>query len=62
MSTTKQITPEELALFKSYIVPIKYTTPGTQKADAKNAVTSAADYKAYPTAKNLPLSLKGNGD
>jgi hypothetical protein len=60
--STKQISPEELALFKSYIVPVKYTVPGTQKADAKNAVTSATDYKAYPTAKNLPPSLKGNAD
>jgi hypothetical protein len=60
--STKQITPEELALFKSYIVQVKYPAPGTQKADAKNAVTSAADYKAYPTAKNVPPSLKGNAD
>lgn len=60
--TTNQITPEELALFKSYIVPVKYPTPGNTKADSKNPYTSAADYKAYPTAKNMPASLKGGAD
>jgi len=25
-------------------------------------VTAAADYKNYPTAKNIPASLKGSGD
>ena len=61
-TTTKQITPEEIALFKSYIVPVQYPAPGNEKGDSKNPVTSAGDYKAYPTAKNMPPSLKGAGD
>ena len=61
MSTT-QITPEDLALFKSYIVPIKYPSPSTDKKDSKNEVTTPSDYKTYPTAKNMPASLKGGAD
>jgi hypothetical protein len=43
-------------------VPIRYPAAGDIKADAKNVVTSAADYKNYPTAKNIPASLKGSAD
>lgn len=59
---TTQITPEELALFKSYQVSITYPDLPTQPGDAVNAVTSATDYKTYPTAKNVPASLKGGAD
>lgn len=59
----KQLTADEQALFKQYMSDLKYPQgPNSQPGDAKNPVTQTPDYKNYPTAKNVPPSLKGGAD
>ena len=61
----KQITPEELTLFKQYvqqITLITYPAKPTEKGPCVNPFTSAPEYKSYPTPKNIHASLKGGSD
>lgn len=59
----KQLTPEEQSLFKQYMTTLKYpAAPSGDQGDSANSTTSVADYKSYPTSKNVPASLKGGAD
>jgi hypothetical protein len=46
--------------FKQFAVAITYPEPPSQMGDAANATVQAADYKPYPTSKNVPQVLKGS--
>lgn len=47
--------------FKEFIAHLKYPQPPNERGDGLNTLIDK-DYKPYPTAKNIPASLKGKAD
>ncbi len=59
---TNLISSEDLTLFKSFLLPVRYPDQPTQLGDASNSTISASDYRNYATVKNVPQSLKGGAE